>query len=212
MADSDSSRTLPSVTRRTLLQMATTTLAARVTAMQPARDREDASACKQDPALVLWRDWQAANRKARALGRWQARLESRLVDAVGFPQIELSLGGRTKPMIVSTKTEIEHWLGGEPESAIRRQRAISELAARQKAWTEMDQRLEYSRAQNAEREALEDEEDLLETFWMTRARTCAGAAGKLHAMLTTGEPREGSEEFPWPQIRIVLEDLLHIAD
>lgn len=212
MADSDSSRTLPSVTRRTLLQMARTTLAARVAAMQPARDRKDAPACERDPALVLWCDWQAANRKARALGRWQARLESRLVDAVGFPQIELSVPGRAKPMIVSTMTEIEHWLGGEAESAIRRERAISELAARHKAWTEMDQRLGYSRAQKAEREALEDEEDLLETFWMTRARTCAGAAGKLHAMLTTGEPRERSDEFPWPQIRIVLEDLLHIAD
>ena len=208
MADSDSSRTLSSVTRRTLLRMATTTVGAHAAAAQPKGEGEGAAACGGDPALALWRDWQAANRKACALGRRQARLESKLVNAIGFPQIDLSV---PKPIIVSTTAEIEHWLGGKPERAAECEKAMSELAAHQEAWQEMDRRIGYSRARNAERDAQAAEEDLLETLWKSRASTWAGAAGKLHAMLKTGEPREGSQEFPWPQIRMVLADLLHIA-
>ncbi|OLP57671.1 hypothetical protein BJF92_07060 [Rhizobium rhizosphaerae] len=211
MADSDSSRTLSSVTRRTLLRMVTTTVGAHAAAAQPKGEGEGSPACGGDPALGLWFDWQAANRKACALGRRQARLESRLVDTIGFPQIDLSVPGCAKPIIVSTTAEIEQWLGSKPERAAERENAMSELAAHQRAWQEMDRRIGYSRARNAERDAQAAEEDLLETLWKSRASTLAGAAGKLHAMLKTGEPREGSQEFPWPQIRMVLADLLHIA-
>jgi len=34
-----------------------------------------------------------------------------------------------------------------------------------------------------------------------------GVAAKLHAMLVMGEPQNPSQEFPWPELRTVLDDL-----
>lgn len=211
MAEADTSRTLSFVTRRTLLRLAMATLGPRASAASPAREGEDVVFNGGDPALALWRDWQAANRKTRAFGRLQARLESQLVKAVGFPQIRLRPEQGAQSLVVSTIAEIERVLGSGSEKAAEREKARTELVARQTAWNEADARVGYTRARQAETDAQEREEVLLDMLWTSRAQTCAGVAGKLHAILAMGEPREGSDEFPWPQIRGVLADLLHIA-
>lgn len=41
--------------------------------------------------------------------------------------------------------------------------------------------------------------------------TLAGVAGKLDAVLREGEAWEECSEFPWPQIRSALNDLVRIA-
>lgn len=204
MADSNNSRTLSSVTRRSLLKFASGTLAAR-SATYPAVAESEG-----DPALSLWRKWQAANQRAVTLGRRQARLERRLLEIAGRPHIQLAVPGQAKPVIVSTGAEIGKWLSGDTDMADARARARAELATKHRVWRHFDQRLGYSKAQAAESDAQDDEDVLLETFWATPARTGMGVAGKLHAMLKTGEPREGSPEFPWPQIRLLLIDLLRI--
>jgi hypothetical protein len=123
----------------------------------------------------------------------------RAIETAGLPHIHLSVPGQTKPVIVSTGAEIEKWLIGDPDTADARAKARAERAAKHRVWKEFDQRLGYSKARAAEGEAQDDEEVLLETLRETPARMTIGIAGKLHAMLKTGEPREGSPGFPWPR-------------
>lgn len=91
MADSDNTRVCTSVTRRMVL---TGTMAA--TAAWPLQGGEAAASGAEalagntafDPALLLWRQWQAAALDTAALCRQQQRLETRLVNAIGFPRAE----------------------------------------------------------------------------------------------------------------------------
>ncbi|MDW9428049.1 hypothetical protein GOA53_00895 [Sinorhizobium meliloti] len=68
----------------------------------------------------------------------------------------------------------------------------------------------YSEALEAEDRASIAEEQAAETLWETPAVSVAGAAAKLHAAMTKWQPSPTSQEEPWPQIRIVIADLLKI--
>ncbi|RVK62351.1 hypothetical protein CN155_01850 [Sinorhizobium meliloti] len=68
----------------------------------------------------------------------------------------------------------------------------------------------YSEALEAEDRASIAEEQAAETLWETPAVSIAGAAAKLHAAMTKWQPSPTSQEEPWPQIRIVIADLLKI--
>ncbi|WP_026622464.1 hypothetical protein M728_005880 (plasmid) [Ensifer sp. WSM1721] len=68
----------------------------------------------------------------------------------------------------------------------------------------------YSEALEAEDRASIAEERAAETLWETPAVSVAGAAAKLHAAMTKWQPSPTSQEEPWPQIRIVIADLLQI--
>ncbi|MER9019958.1 hypothetical protein [Mesorhizobium sp. M0898] len=66
-------------------------------------------------------------------------------------------------------------------------------------------------ALKAECEAGDRAKDLLEAFSTTPATTVAGVAGKLEAVLHEGKAWGECSEFPWPQIRSALSDLVRIA-
>ncbi|RVE80209.1 hypothetical protein [Sinorhizobium meliloti] len=68
----------------------------------------------------------------------------------------------------------------------------------------------YSEALEAEDRASIAEVQAAETLWETPAVSVAGAAAKLHAAMTKWQPSPTSQEEPWPQIRIVIADLLKI--
>ncbi len=68
----------------------------------------------------------------------------------------------------------------------------------------------YSEALEAEDRASIAEEQAAETLWKTPAVSVAGAAAKLHAAMTKWQPSPTGQEEPWPQIRIVIADLLKI--
>ncbi|MFD9900265.1 hypothetical protein [Mesorhizobium sp. NPDC059025] len=70
---------------------------------------------------------------------------------------------------------------------------------------------DYAAALRAESEAGELAVDLLGVLSETPASSLAGIAAKLDAVLGEGEPSEGDTEFPWPQLRSALEDLIRIG-
>ncbi|MDW6022210.1 hypothetical protein SAZ10_10640 [Mesorhizobium sp. BAC0120] len=212
MADSDNTRVCLSVTRRMLLtgMMATTTAI-------PFRDNAlaaaEALAAKPvfDPALVLWRDWKAAYLNTAALCRKQQRLETRLAETIGFPSAEVYLPDDDVTVSVSWHGDIEELFGDDPKLADLRAEAEADLAAHQARWDEADARIGYSAAKREERAAADHEQELVDTLMAMPATTLAGVAGKLDAVLREGESFEECEEFPWPQIRSALVDLVRIA-
>lgn len=211
MGDSDNSKILPSVTRRTLLTIAAGSLTARAARGEPATAQTAVTiAGPQDPALSLWTEWHATYQRACDLGRKQQRLESELVTTVGFPSVKLRIPGQHKPVVVETEAEIDRWLRSSPDTAMARVKARTRLAARREVWDDADERIGYSRTREAERDAQDEYDQLAETLWESPASSSAGVAAKLYAVLVIGEYREDCEEFPWPQIRSALADLLRI--
>jgi hypothetical protein len=71
--------------------------------------------------------------------------------------------------------------------------------------------LAYHQALASEREAAEMEQILAERLSSTPAQTLAGIAAKLRAILRQGEWCENCPEFPWPQIRSALHDLVRLG-
>lgn len=63
----------------------------------------------------------------------------------------------------------------------------------------------------AEREAANRVEALLEELSETPATTLAGVVAKLDAVLKEGQSSEDDAEFPWPQIRSAIQDIVRIS-
>jgi hypothetical protein len=209
MADSDNSRSFPVVTRRRLLSTSAAWLAAQVANMtavlHPETDRPDGG----DPALMLWQEWWAAHEQVEKLCRRQQRLETALIASVGFPQVNIALPDQDCMVAVFTLGEIDRRFGDVPEDAEAKRTAKAVLIERQAAWDALDERLGYTRAKQAEDEAFVLRAERLNELFAKQAHSVAGVAAKLHAVLAMGEDSPG-DEFPWPQIRAAMTDLLNI--
>ncbi len=211
MADSDNSRTLPVVTRRRLLSTSATWLAAAQVGdvdaeLYSADDQPDGG----DPALMLWQEWWAAHEQVERFCRKQQRLETALIAAVGFPHVDIAVPGQDWVVAAFTFEEIDRRFGDAPENADAKMQAKATLAEQQAAWDELDDRMGHSRAKQAEEQAFAIREERLNHLFSKPAHSVAGAAAKLHAVLAMGEDSP-VDEFPWPQIRAAVTDLLRLG-
>lgn len=209
MADSDNSMTLPFVTRRRVLAggMITTALVLEKSALA---GNAVATSMPPDQALMLWWEWETAHTLTERLCRTQQRLETRLVESVGFPCVTVRLPESGDVTIHSIEA-LNEVLGKGPDMAALRKKAEADFASHQARWDAAAEEGGYTPALRAEREAGDRAEDLLEAFSTTPATTLAGVAGKLDAVLREGEAWEECSEFPWPQIRSALSDLARIG-
>jgi hypothetical protein len=186
MTDSDNSTTLPSVIRRELF-CATT-----------------------DPAVAVWREWQAAHEETDRLSREQQRLERTLVEEVGFPKVMIQLS-YDRTATPASHEALRGVLGVESMETEVVAKFEADLAVHQARWDATDRAIGYSATLRAECEAGDRAEALLEALSGTPAISLAGVAAKLDAILSEGQPSNGDTEFPWPQIRSVLEDIGRIG-
>lgn len=208
MADSDNSRTLPVVTRRRLLSTSAAWLAAQVGDVDAELYSADDQSDGGDPALMLWQVWWAAHEQVERYCRKQQRLETALIAAVGFPHVDIALPDQDCVVAAFTMEEIDRRFGDVPENAKAKRTAKSVLAERQTAWDALDERIGYSRAKRAEEKASAMREQRLNDLISQSARSVAGVAAKLHAVIAMGEEHGDGDEFPWQQVRAVLSDLI----
>jgi hypothetical protein len=200
MADSENSRTLPSITHRNLLSVTERFLG------EMAAGQGDVSP-HIDVSLTRWEAWWRAHRECARLCSVQQRLEAELFRTVDSPRVEIRVPDRTSPAIAATPEEIDAGLEGE-EFAELRERAKAELATRRREWEAADEMIGYSRAKATEDIAAAEEHRVAGELWSTCTGSVVSATAKLHCVITQGEPEPNSEEFPWPQVRSVLVDLL----
>lgn len=201
MADSKNSRTLPPITNRNLLPATERFL------QELAVGQGNGNAVRTDGALTKWEAWWAAHRQCARLCGVQQRLEAELFRIVDSPRVEIRIPTRASPAIATTPEEIDAWLEGEEFAEIRG-RAKAELAIRRREWEAADEIIGYSRAKEAEDIAAANEHRLADELWATSTGSVVSATAKLHCMIRQGEPEPDSGEFPWPQVRSVLVDLL----
>ncbi|UHD43888.1 hypothetical protein LUX29_12385 [Aureimonas altamirensis] len=177
MADSENSRTLTSVTRRSFLS----TVAAWLTLQTSGHPAvEDERGGENDPTLHLWREWMIAHGDVDKLCRRQQYLERRVMEVISCsdPAPDEELGG------------------------------VRACTERQPTWNEIAEEFGYPKAKAAEATAMAVEESRAKALWAAPARSPAGAAAKLHALLLRSEEGALSRECPWPQIRSVIRNLM----
>lgn len=199
MADSENSRTLPAITQRNLLPI-TGRFLKKLTA---ARDHTTHAA----EALTRWEAWWCAHRESARLSSLLQPLEAKLFRTVSSPSVEIRVPKRTAPIMAASSDEIDRWLEGE-EFAEMRIRAKAELASRRREWEAADIDVGYSRAKEAEDIASATEHRLADDLLAITAGSVVSATAKLHCIIEQGEPKPNSDEFPWPQVRSVLADLM----
>ena len=164
-----------------------------------------------DPAVAAWREWQAAYEETDRLNREQQRLERELAETVGFPNVKIHLSdGRT--VTLHSFEELRDLVGVSSIDVAVRAKAEAELAAYQGRWDASDRAIGYSAVIRAEIAAGDRAETLLEALSETPAISLAGVAAKLDAILREGQPSKSDAEFPWPQIRSVLQDAVRIGE
>lgn len=210
MADSEISTTLPFVTRRHLL-MRTAALAATLQFQENASAAGALASTVFDPALALWHDWQSAYERTAVLCRKQQNLETQLIEAIGFPGAEVRLPDENVTVTVSCAGDLEELFGDDRRFADLRALAEADLAAHSARWDAEDRRIGYSAAKREELVAADREQELADALMATPATTLPGVAGKLDAILREGESAEDCADFPWPQLRAALIDLMHMG-
>ncbi len=191
MADSEISTSLRLVTRRGFL---TGTVLA--TSVHPFQGHAQGvvtytDRLTSDGAYSRWQEWRAAHQMTEKLCHEQQRLETRLMKMVGVHPTEPN----------DQNTEARARLDSDvsrPNSCLTR-------------WDAADAEIGYSAAKAAEERAAEHEQELAQTLWTTPAQSVAGIAAKLDALLREGEWCEACPEFPWPQVRSALTDLIRLA-
>jgi hypothetical protein len=198
MADSINSTTASAITRRSLLG---------ATGVLPfaAQGR----AAPSDPALALWHEWRANHRQVMRLTRAWQRLESVLVDSVGFPQIAARPASEEKDVIIQSAEDIEECFADAPQA--EKARLLSALEEHIARWREATCAIGLD-AVGAELDAAYDRrQDLMARTAGTSAASLSGVAAKLAMIIEAGERAPGDEESPWPELRLVLADLTRLG-
>ena len=181
MGDSEISTTRPVVTRRRSF-ISDTLAALRRTVSQGA---DHLAALQQD--LSLLEQWHAANQKTTSLCRKQQRLETLLIEIV-------SINARANVRQLSRSSSAP----ANPQDSNRR-------------WAVADRIVGYTAAKQDEEAAAREEQKLAAALWAAPAQSIPGVCAKLAVMLEQGEWCEDCPEFPWPQLRAALSDLLHLG-
>jgi hypothetical protein len=206
MVDSDNTTTLPFVTRG----RKDGTAAAAGERISGAVQESGEGGVEPDPALALTRAWIEAHGRTLALCRRQQKLETQLVDSVGFPSATVALPDGDA-FTVSSLEDLADFVGDKPVDEITRTRAAAELADRWARWRARDIELGYSATKEAEQCAAEAEQRLLDELPGTAASTIFGVIGKLAVILRECEGNCDASGFPLPHVRSTLVDLARIT-
>ncbi len=160
--------------------------------------------------MALWRAWYDANEAGKRLCHQQQRLETEVLkSAGGFPVLKLEIPGEAKPVVTRTCQEIDSWLPGAAMAEARKT-AKAELAARIRKWNAADEQFGYSRTRSGETQIAGIQEASANSLWEAPALTTSDIIAKLHAIIETEDPGSQLMEMPWPQLQIILADLVRI--
>jgi hypothetical protein len=200
MVDSETSTSLSSVSRRTLLTGVATVPLAPI-----LRDRSTDPAV--DPVVALYREWRQADADVKLWCRIWGKLESALVRSVGFPRVTISLSSSTAATWVTTHENIDHTLADRPDLEAMRGSLHAELAAQTDRWNAEAIAIGFVEAGRREALALERREGLALRAFAIPAGELTDVLTKLTLVLQMGQTRDSDDAFPWPQIQSVINDL-----
>jgi hypothetical protein len=205
MVDSENSMSRSSVSRRKLLSCATAAPA--LTVASPVIGAMEPS----DPILPLWCEWQRLHASATGLCHRAQEIESRLMRAVGFPQVFIPSSDGASCICAQYPSEIDQAVaaGDCPQDVATALHA--ELGARRARWDAEAEALGFEEANRQELEAWRKEEEAVRAVFRTRAATLAGVEIKLALMIQLCATFSADPEFPMPQLRSTLADVKRLG-
>jgi hypothetical protein len=204
MVDSETSTSLSSVSRRTLLTGAATVPLAPI-----LRNRSTDSAA--DSIVALYRDWRQADADVKRWCRKWGKLESALARSVGFPRVAISLPSSKAAIWATTHEDIDHALADRSDVEALRESLHAELAARKACWDAEAAEIGLAEADHEETLAFERREVLAFQAFALPAGDLADVVTKLTLILRMGEARDSDDAFPWPQIQSVINDIRRLV-
>jgi len=219
MADSETSRTLPAITRRNkdaddtapknlpyridrrnLLPIAGRLLSARITELDGRRESGPT------PVRELWPRWYAHHHHYVQSACLRKRLASAMLRAAGdLPISELNTVGDDDAVTFRSLAALH----GIAQLNVGSGQA--ELKERQKRWKEADQRLGYSAVAALEQELAEQTGVLGRVMLMAPVSSEIEIAAKLNCLIVTYDPDLKLQDAPWPELRTMLKDLIRIS-
>jgi hypothetical protein len=177
----------------------------KLTSHQSGKSSEDST---PDPALALSRAWLEAHSRTLALCLKQQQLETEIVLSVGFPSDDIASADESDEGVLG-KTDDP--CGAPPVTAISRTEESDVLSDQRAQWQAKDAELGYSAAKEAEQQAAEKEQAVLDRLARTPASSIAGVIAKLAVVLRDLEDNRDASDLPMPQLRSVLADLTRVT-
>ena len=222
MTDSETSRTLPMISRkeaprsgtpenlphvidrRNLLPVTARLLTSLIADLSDQR-RESGPT----PVREMWPRWYACHQQRICARRLRSKLEAEMLkQAGGAPYAELSIG-KDASVVVHSFADINRLAPQLNADQLFQTRA--ELRQRRRQWKEADERLGYSGALAQEQELAEQAGISGRVMWITRPSSVIEVTAKLHCLIVMHDPRLKLEGSPWPELRTMLKDLTRIA-
>lgn len=172
---------------------------------QKLRDVDQPACDEADPAVVLLRDWRRAQRVSLVLCRLQQRLESRIINALGFRGQAQGVplpNGEVSQVRCGLEEGLDKSTHGKEKTQIDGQIA---------QWDAMDEDIGYSIAREAEVTAMTAALKLQDALPHTAARSLFGIIAKLEIIAGADREIGDATDFPWPHIDSVLRDLKKVS-
>jgi hypothetical protein len=160
-----------------------------------------------DPIVPLWREWERLHANAlRLCEHWQ-EIESRLVRAVGFPQVIIPAADGAQSICAQFHSDINQAVVAGDCSQELSVALHAELAARRARWDAEAEALGFDEANRQELEAWRKEEAAVRAVFRTKAATLAGVEIKLALMIQLCSAFSDDPDFPLPQLLSTLADV-----
>jgi hypothetical protein len=201
MVDAETSTSAPSVSRRKLLSCAA--MAPALTVASPAIGPMERS----DPILPLWCEWQLSHASAIGLCQRAQGIESRLMRAVGFPQVFIPLSNSARGICCQYPADIDQAVAAGDCPPDLASALHAELAVRRARWDAEAEALGFDEANRQELEAWRKEEEAVRAVFRTRAATLAGVEIKLALMIKLCATFSVDPELAMPHLRSTLADV-----
>jgi hypothetical protein len=228
MGDSENSRTLPLsapekewldddparesvsplVAPQNILSLAADYLLARTTEWNRLEVRKDGGT--PTPVRTLWKRWSSVRDQRLQASRLRSALQTRILREAGhLPAVEIIVHGERESTVVTSFKGIRRL--GDRLSKTKLAEARVCLRHRKNVWDEVAARVGYRETEAEECDLADDEERLFRVLWIRRPVSLMEIAAKLHCLLTKEDPDSQNGEKPWPALRIILDDLVHLG-
>jgi hypothetical protein len=160
-----------------------------------------------DPILPLWREWERLHARAlRLCEHWQ-EIETRLVCAVGFPQVFIPSTDGVRSTCAQSHSDIDQAVAAGDCPQELGATLHAELALRQARWDAEAEALGFDEANRQELQAWRKEEEAVRAVFQAKAATLAGVEIKLGLMIQLCAAFSDDPDFPLPQLRSTLADV-----
>jgi hypothetical protein len=162
------------------------------------------------PARILWKRWYGVREQRLVAGKLRAALHEKILSETGHsPVVELGASDRSLPIIVDSFRGIKRQRGRFSAGDLAAARTL--LRRRKTAWNEVANRFHYEQVEADECRLREREAMLRRLLRGRRPVSLVEVAAKLHCLLVTEDPDSLLTSEPWPELRVILDDLVHLG-